>query len=156
MKPQLSAITGLFGLITILVGTPTLDAATRVKANNSDNLNLASSWTNGIVPGNVDVAQFDSTITGPLTLTLGVDTTWNQINFVNPAGDVTLSAGNTLTLSNNTPVAFGAGVANLTFNCDLLCAGTVFGTLPSAPAGRAVTYAGAIVGRNATVTLGAT
>jgi hypothetical protein len=156
MKANLSALTGLFVPITILVSIPTTHAATRVKANNSDNLNLASSWTNGIVPGNADIAQFDSTITGPLTLTLGADTTWNQINFVNPGGDVALGSGNILTLSNNTPLVFGAGVASLTLNCDLVCAGTAFATLPSPPAGRTVTYGGAVLGRNAVVNLGAT
>jgi hypothetical protein len=156
MKANPSVVTGLFfALITLLAAT-TADAATRTKANNADNLNLPTSWTNGIVPGNADVAQFDSTITSPLTLALGADTNWNQINFVNPGGDITLGAGNVLTLSNNTPVAFGSGAANFTLNCDLVCAGTAFSTLPSPPAGRVVTYGGAIQGRNATIALGAT
>src|SRR5580765_484594 len=156
MKASLSVITGLFFAIITLVATTTIDAATRTKANNADNLNLPSSWTNGIAPGNADVAQFDSTITSPLTLALGADATWNQINFVNPSGDITLGAGNTLSVSNNTPVAFGAGTANLTLNCDLVCGGTAFATLPSPPTGRILTYGGAIQGRNATITLGAT
>jgi len=156
MKASLSVITGLFFAFITLAATTTIDAATRTKANNADNLNLPSSWTNGIAPGNADVAQFDSTITSPLTLALGADATWNQINFVNPSGDITLGAGNTLTVSNNTPVAFGAGTANLTLNCDLVCGGTAFATLPSPPTGRILTYGGAIQGRNATITLGAT
>jgi hypothetical protein len=157
MKATISTVTGLFcAAITLVTNTGTLRAATRTKANNSDNLNLASSWTNGIVPGNADVGQFDSTITVPLTLALGADTTWNQINFINPAGDITLSGGNTLTLSNNTPVAFGTGTANFTVNCDLACAGTAFATVPSPPAGRILTYGGTILGRNATIALGAT
>jgi hypothetical protein len=157
MKATPSILTGSFlAMISLFADATALRAATRTKANNSDNLNLASSWTNGIVPGNADVAQFDSTITGPLTLALGTDTTWNQINFVNPGGDITINAANTLTLSNNTPVAFGAGAVNFTLNCDLVCAGTAFGTLSSPPAGRTLTYGGAILGRNATVSLGAT
>jgi fibronectin-binding autotransporter adhesin len=156
MKAKPSVVSGLFFAIITLVTTPVVDAATRTKANNADNLNLASSWTNGIVPGNVDIAQFDSTIAAPLTLALGADTTWNQINFVNPGGEVTLSSGNVLTLSNNTPLAFGSGTANFTLNCDLVCAGTAFSTLPSPPTGRILTYGGAIQGRNATIALGAT
>src|SRR5215475_4039889 len=103
MKTTPSVISGLFVAIIVL-DTTSVHAATRTKANNSDNLNLSSSWTNAVVPGNADVAQFDSTITGPLTLTLGANTSWNQINFINPGGDITLSSGNILTLSNNTPV----------------------------------------------------
>jgi hypothetical protein len=156
MKANLSVVTGLFFAIITLVATTTAEAATRTKANNADNLNLPSSWTNAIVPGNADVAQFDNTITSPLTLALGADTTWNQISFVNPGGDITLNAGNILTLSNNTPVAFGSGTANFTLNCDLVCAGTAFSTLPSPPAGRILTYSGTIQGRTATIALGAT
>src|SRR5215467_10692982 len=106
MNATPSVITKLFLVIITLSANPeTLSAATRVKENNSDNLNQPSSWTNGIVPGNADVAQFDSTVTTSLTLALGAATTWNQLNLVNPGGDVTFGAGNTLTLSNNTPVA---------------------------------------------------
>ena len=80
-------------LMALLCATTSLLAATRTKANNADNLNLGSSWTNGVVPGSADVAQFDSTITGPLALSLGADTAWNQINFLNAGGELTISAG---------------------------------------------------------------
>ncbi len=138
----------------VLIANTPLHAATRTKANNSDNLNLTSSWTNNLPPGTADVALFDSTITTPLTLALGADLAWNQINFINPGGDVTISAANRLTLSNNTALTFGAGTASLTLDCDLSCAGASFATLPAAPTNRTVTYGGAIQGRNATVTLG--
>lgn len=132
-----------------------LSAATRAKANNTDNLNLASSWTNNLPPGTADVAQFDSTITGPLTVSLGADLSWNQINFINPGGDVTINAGNTLTLSNNTPLAFSAGTASLTLNCDVNFAGASFALVPSPfGTGQMLTLGGAVQGRNATVTLG--
>lgn len=133
--------------------TPKLHALTRTKANNSDNLNLASSWTNNAVPGSADVAQFDSTVTGALTLSLGANTSWNQINFVNPAGPITINSGATLTLSNNNPILFGTGAADLTLNCDVVCAGASFTTLRS-PAGQTVTFGGAIQGRDVTVTFG--
>lgn len=146
----------LFILAVFSVASIDLHAATRVKANNTDNLNLASSWTNAIVPVSADVGQFDATITSPLTLSLGADTTWNQINFVNPGGDITVNAGSTLTLSNNNPITFGAGAAGLTLNCDLVCAGTGFSTLRSAVAGQTVTYGGVVHGRDVAVTLGNT
>lgn len=155
MKPTLLPKTALSLIVGILVScTSSLQAATRAKANNSDNLNLISSWTNNLAPGTADVALFDSTVTTPITVALGGDLIWNQINFINPGGDVTISAGNMLTLSNNTPLTFGAGTANLTLDCDLFCAGAGFATLPAAPTNRTVTYGGAIQGRNATVTLG--
>jgi len=130
-----------------------LPAATRVKANNSDALNLASSWTNAIVPGGADVAQFDAAITGPLSLTLGADTAWNQINFVNPAGEVTVGGGNLLTLSNNTPILFGTGAADLTLNCNVRFAGAGFASIRS-PAAQTLAFGGVIDGRDVTVTLG--
>lgn len=133
---------------------PNLPAASRAKANNADALNLASSWTNNLPPGTADVALFDSTLTGPITAALGADLAWNQINFNNPAGDFTISAGNRLTLSSSAPIAFGAGTASLTLDCNLYCAGASFATLPAAPTNRTVTYGGAIQGRSATVTLG--
>lgn len=149
------ATLGALGFATatwILLPSP-LHAATRVKANNADALNLTSSWTNGIVPVGADVAQFDATVTGPLVLSLGADTAWNQINFVNPGGEITLNSGATLTLSNNTPIIFGAGAADLTLNCDVNFAGAAFSSIRS-PAGQTLTLGGVIDGRDVTVTLG--
>jgi len=137
----------------LIFATSRLQGATRTKANNADSLNLASSWTNGVAPGGADVAQFDATISAPLTLSLGADTAWNQINYVNPGGDVTIAVGSTLTLSNNNPFLFGTGTADLTLNCDLNFAGTGFTTIRS-PAGRTLTLDGKLDGRDVTVILG--
>src|SRR5437764_14326215 len=49
--------------ITLLIA-PNARAATRTKANNTDNLNLTTSWTGGVVPGSGDIALWDSTVTG--------------------------------------------------------------------------------------------
>ena len=130
-----------------------LDAATRIKADNADNLNLTPSWTTSLLPGGSDVAQFDSTITGPLLLSLGADTAWSQINYQTPGGDIFINAGNTLTLSNNTPIIFGASTTNLTLNCDVNFAGAAFTSIRS-PAGQTLTFGGVIDGRDVTVTLG--
>jgi len=102
-----------------------------MKANNNDDPNLSSSWPNGIVPAGADVAQFDATITNPLTVSLGADTAWRQINFVDPARWVTIKVGNALTLSNNNSILFGTGTANLTLSCNVNCAETGFSTLLS-------------------------
>ena len=76
MKSTIRAVTTLpLALCALLCAAPNLHAATRVKSDNSDNLNLASSWTNNLVPGATDLAQFDGTVTGPITVALGADTT---------------------------------------------------------------------------------
>jgi hypothetical protein len=128
-------------LVVAFCAAPEINAATRTKANNADALNLTSSWTNGIVPIGADVAQFDATLTGPLILALGADTAWNQINFVNPGGEITISAGSSLTLSNNNPILFGTGATDLTLNCDVNFAGASFSTIRS-PLDRTLTLAG--------------
>jgi autotransporter-associated beta strand protein len=87
--------------VVLLAGAAHLSAATIIKANNTDNLNLASSWTNGVVPGTSDVAKWDSTVTSANAVSLGADTSWSGINITNPGGPVTINTGNTLTLGTN-------------------------------------------------------
>src|SRR5437870_4046212 len=100
------------------------DAATRVKANNTDDLNLTTSWTNGVVPGSADTALFDATITTPLTVALGGDMTWRRMTIADPAGDPTIGGANTLTLNDdNTAIDFGTSTVNPTFNCDMSLSG---------------------------------
>src|SRR5688572_27154517 len=155
MKPnQTKFLSAALAIGLLALCTIESNAAIRAKANNADNLNLASSWTNNLPPGTADVAQFDGTITTPITVALGANLSWNQINFASPGGDVTIAAGNTLTLSNNNPIAFSAGTVSLTLNCDVNFAGTGF-SLVSAPsgAGQMLTLGGVVQGRNATVTL---
>lgn len=77
------------------------NAAAIFKADNSDNLNLATSWTNAVVPGASDVAKWDATVTGANTVVLGGDLTWKGISITSPGGWVTIGAGNTLTLGNS-------------------------------------------------------
>jgi autotransporter-associated beta strand protein len=73
-------------------------AATRVKANNTDNLNLTSSWTGGVAPGSADVAQWNSTVTAANTVLLGANASYQGISVVNPAGAVAVGGTNSLTL----------------------------------------------------------
>lgn len=88
----------MFGAAVMVFNVPSAEAATRIKANNTDNLNLTSSWVGGVVPGTLDVATWDSTVTGANTVALGADSSWRGISILNPGGAVTISAGNTLTL----------------------------------------------------------
>lgn len=68
-----------------------------VKANNTDNLNLATSWTAGI-PGVADLAVWDNTVVEANLTFLGSDQTWAGIEIRDPGGLVTIDAINTLTL----------------------------------------------------------
>jgi hypothetical protein len=68
------------------------------KANNTDNLNLTTSWVGGIIPGAGDVATWNNIVTGVNTTSLGAGTTWLGIKILNPGGLVSINAdGNTLT-----------------------------------------------------------
>jgi autotransporter-associated beta strand protein len=82
----------------MLMGLQSAQGATIIKANNSNNLNLGSSWTTGTAPASGDVAQWDSTVTSAETVSMGADQGWLGINIVNPGGNITINTGNTLTL----------------------------------------------------------
>jgi hypothetical protein len=75
----------------------TASAVNIYKADNADNLNLTTSWTNGVTPTSSDVAVWDSTVTSANTTLLGADANWAGIQILNPAGLITINAGNTLT-----------------------------------------------------------
>jgi autotransporter-associated beta strand protein len=86
--------------LALLASAACLRAGTIIKNNNADNLNLTTSWVGGVVPGVFDAAKWDSTVTGANSVALGADTSWGGIISSNPAGPVTINAGNTLTLGN--------------------------------------------------------
>ena len=73
--------------LAILTSAACLRAATIIKANNTDSLNLITSWTNGIIPGVVDVARWDANITGANSVALGADASWGGI-IVTPTREV--------------------------------------------------------------------
>ena len=69
-----------------------------VKADNTDALNLASSWVGGTVPGPFDTAVWNNTVTASNSVALGADLSWYGIRITNPGGLVTINPGNTLSL----------------------------------------------------------
>lgn len=85
-------------LLAALVAAGPAVAQDVVKANNTDDLNLNSSWTGGSVPSASNVAVWDNTVTSDNTTLLGADLEFQGIRVANPGGLVTISAGNTLTL----------------------------------------------------------
>ncbi len=82
------------------------------KANNTDALNLTTSWSLGTAPTATDVALWDSTVTAANTVLLGADTSWQGIKLTSPGGAVTISAGNTLTLGSS-GIDMGSATQNL-------------------------------------------
>ena len=89
-------------VLAVFASTTCPRAATITKANNADDLNLASSWTNGVVPGPLDVARWDFNVTGANAVALGADQSWSGIIVTNnPGGPVFITPGNTLTLGTN-------------------------------------------------------
>jgi autotransporter-associated beta strand protein len=86
---------------------------TITKADNTDALNLGSSWSGGTAPGASDVALWDSTVTGANTTLLGGDLSWAGIRIADPGGAVSIGAGNTLTLG-SVGIDMSAASKNLT------------------------------------------
>ena len=97
--PRGSASCAATALLLALLSVPAANAATRTKANNSNNLNLTTSWGGGIVPGSGDIALWNSTVIGANTVSLGANLNFGEIQITDPGGLVTINAGNTLTLS---------------------------------------------------------
>lgn len=79
-----------------IVATPHLPA-TIDKANNTTNLNLAASWTGGVLPSAFDTARWTGLPAANSTL-LGADLKWNGIIVADTAGAIGIGAGHTLTL----------------------------------------------------------
>ncbi len=121
-----------------------------VKADNTDNLNLGSSWVGGTAPVATNTVQWDNTVTSPNTVSLGTDLTWVGMNILNPAGAVTLNAGNTLTISNS--IDMSQATTNLTVNCNLSLGGTNVWNMAS---GRTLTVGGIVSGSNPVTKSGA-
>ena len=92
-------------------------AGTRTKANNSDDLNLLSSWATGL-PTTGDVTQWNDVVPGANSTVLGADLSWQGIRIVNPGGPVTIGGANTLTLGAS-GIAMATATQNLTINSNL-------------------------------------
>ena len=97
----------------------------KYKANNTNLLNQAASWTNNAVPGPNDFAVWNFIVTAPNTTnTLGADMTWGGIKIINPGGPVTLTGSNTLTLNGVAGIAIDMSnaVQDLTIHCPVTVA----------------------------------
>ena len=95
-------------------------AATRIKQNNTTDLNLAGSWDT--LPGAVDIAQWDSSVTSANSSVLGANLTWGGIKVIAPGGEVTIGAGSTLTVGSS-GIDLSSATQNLTLNSGLMLQG---------------------------------
>ncbi len=115
------------------------------KANNTDNLNLASSWTGGFVPVG-GIAEWEGTVLAANTTSLGADLTFSGIKISNPGGLVTVNSpgGFTLTLgAAAVDLDLSAATQDLTLNSNLaLGAANVWNVAD----GRTATLGGVISG----------
>lgn len=102
-------------LSLVIVGVPI-----SVKANNTNNLNLGTSWVGGLVPDLPSTAVWNSTVTSSNTTVLGADLTWGGLSIGNPGGAVIINSGNILTLgANANDINMSGATTNLTLNCAL-------------------------------------
>jgi autotransporter-associated beta strand protein len=88
------------------------------KADNTINLNSPGSWVSGAVPNASAIAVWDSTVTAANSVALGADLSWNGLSISNPAGPVTITSGNTLTLGAG-GIDMSGATANLTISSGL-------------------------------------
>ncbi|NLC83011.1 MAG: hypothetical protein GX748_17670 [Lentisphaerae bacterium] len=104
-----------FTAVCVCVGFAAQAQTVRVKANNTDNLNLSSSWSGGTIPTYLQVAAWDNTVTGANSVQLGADLSYLGIRILNPGGDVTLGGANTLR-TDMFGIDMSAATADLTLN----------------------------------------
>jgi autotransporter-associated beta strand protein len=147
--------------IAALLGTGfagTFEAQAQVlKANNTDNLNLTSSWVGGVVPGAADLATWDSTVVGANSTLLGADLTWGGISITNPGGLVAIGGTNRLTLSGATGINLSTATQDLTINSDLAASGSVvLGTRTLTLGGASSVISGVISGTSAATSINVT
>ena len=91
----------------------TVHAATIQKADNATALNLAGSWSGGVVPGAGDIASWDSTVTSANTASLGANTSYSGIIISDPSGAVTVNGAFGFTLG-AAGIDMSAATQNLT------------------------------------------
>ncbi|HMP76993.1 MAG TPA: hypothetical protein PKE12_11930, partial [Kiritimatiellia bacterium] len=112
---------GMGLLVAALLGVASPGFAVDVmKANNTNDLNLGSSWEGDVAPTAVDVAVWSNTVSAANTTILGDDLSWQGIRLTTGTGAVTINAGNRLTLG-----AAGIDMSSSSRNLILNCAVTI-------------------------------
>lgn len=155
MKPNrlnsfITAATVVASVTVLLTAIQTASAATRVKLDNLDDLNLATSWFGGAIPSSADVATWDSTVTGANSTVLGANQNWGGIAITSPGGAVTIGGANTLTLGTS-GIDMSAATQNLTISSNLTLESGV--QTWNVATGRTLTISSATLTRSAGATL---
>lgn len=135
-------------LLLVCLATLSLDAATIDKANNTDNLNLGSSWIGSVPPRSSDIAQWSATVTAANTVNLGADTNWLGLKLSNPGGNVTINGGETLTVGAN-GIDLSTSTRDLILNCPVTLSADQSWNLAG---GRSVTFTAGVNAGNDVVT----
>ncbi|HVM46534.1 MAG TPA: autotransporter-associated beta strand repeat-containing protein [Candidatus Acidoferrum sp.] len=99
MNPSILRTTLSLLCLLLLAGAGMVRAADVIKADNSNALNLGTSWVSGAPPAAADVAVWDSTVTAANTVSLGASTNWYGIRVANPGGAVTILTNTPQTLT---------------------------------------------------------
>jgi autotransporter-associated beta strand protein len=101
---------------------PFATAADITKADNLDNLEIATSWVNGIAPTVADVALFNSTLAANSAFTLGANQTWGGLRLTNPFAGVSIGGTSTLTIG-RFGIDMSAATQDLTINAPVTIQG---------------------------------
>ena len=140
-----------FGVLLVVsafaVFGSSLQAATVTKADNTDNLNLGSSWVGGVPPAPVDIVLWNSTVTGANTVSLGVPNLLvGTVRITNPGGPVTLNGIGTLQLGANGIPGIGidmsSATADLTINANIALEDSPIDSTWTVVEGRTLTITG--------------
>jgi hypothetical protein len=90
MKPRFANL--LLAASIIISCSNQASAALISKENNTDALNLNSSWVGGFTqPGATDIAVWDATVNANQVVALGADLSWGGVDMTNVDGDVTIN-----------------------------------------------------------------
>lgn len=124
-------------------------ASTINKADNSDDLDLGTSWIGGLPPTSSDVALWDSTVSAASSTVLATNSNWAGLKISNPGGLVTINststnatAGATLTLGES-GLDLSSASQDLTFGAPL--APLSAATQDWIPGGRFITLNGGLI-----------
>jgi autotransporter-associated beta strand protein len=137
------------GFIAIL----TADAATIYKADNTSNLNLGASWSNNVAPGTGDIGTWNHLVVNNTNSALGANLSWAGVKVIDPAGLITLAAGNSLTIGSS-GVDLSLATSSLTFSNDVVLGSSQTWNVTN---GQTLTVAGMVSGsKTLTITNGGT
>src|SRR5262245_18817429 len=84
------------------------------KADNTDALNLGTSWVGGAPPTSADIAVWDGTVLAANTVNLGATTNWAGIQIINPGGAVNITNASTTLILGASGIDTSLGSQTLT------------------------------------------